>query len=116
MRWTTAISTAILLAGSGGYAVALWMALRLRRWLGRRGAGWPRILLNVLLCCLAGLGLLFAISLGRTLGVLPAGVRGVVNVGTALFLTGLPWGFAYALHQWRREAERRAVASRGGID
>lgn len=98
----------ILLAGTSGYGVALWMAARLRLWLGKRGAGWPRILLNVLLCCLTGLGLIFGISLTRTLGILPAGVRGAINLGTALFLTGLPWAFAFALHRWRKEAERRA--------
>ena len=104
-----AAALVILSAGAVGYLVAFAMVVRLRVWLGRRGAGWPRILLNSLVFLLLLLLLLFLISLANNLGLtrqLPYNERIVISFGAATALTVAPWGLVFALWLWRRKAER----------
>ena len=97
----------ILGAGALGYLVAFTMVARLRLWLGRRGQGWPAILLNTLVFLLLLLALLFLVSFSNNFGLLhrlPYGERVAISFGTAGALTLAPWGLVFALWLWRRRA------------
>jgi hypothetical protein len=101
---TTAL--AILSLGALGYCVAFVLVARLRWWLGRRGRGWPRILLNSLVFLLLLLALLFLISLANNLGLtrhLPYDERLAISFGAAIALTVAPWGLVLALWLWWRK-------------
>jgi hypothetical protein len=104
-----AAAIVILSAGAVGYLVAFGMVVRLRLWLGRRGAGWPKILLNSLVFLLLLLALLFVVSLANNLRLtrhLPYAERLLISFGAAIALTLAPWVLVFALWLWRRQAER----------
>lgn len=101
------VEYALLAAGVVGYAVAFFMVATLRRWLGGRYGGWPRILTNALVALLALLALLFAVSLATRLGLLGRGLRFVLSYATVVALVAAPWCLAAALHVWRRRAMRQ---------
>lgn len=106
MTWQYVAALTILLTGALGHLVALAMVVRLRWWLGRRGAGWPKILLRTLIVGELGYALLYLISLSNTLNLLSKLTRGLANLAVAIALAVAPWGLAWALHAWRRQAER----------
>lgn len=103
----TQVSARIILGiGAVGYPVAFALVACLRWWLGRRGQGWPRILLNTLVCLLLLLALLYGISLASSFGLvrqLPFAGRVALSYGTAGALSLAPWGLALALWWWWRQ-------------
>ena len=83
----------------------------MRRWLGNKGTGWPRLLLNALVALLAVLAVLFGLSFGGTFGwfsALPLVAQLALSIGTVGAMALAPWGIIAALHRWRRAAEREA--------
>lgn len=97
-----------VVAGGPGYLVAAVMVLAMRFWLGSKGRGWPRILVNSLLLFLVLLSLVYALTFLNAL--LPASrerrewSRVILAVGLSLapyfvvFTLG-PWWLGTTRHQ-----------------
>jgi hypothetical protein len=110
-------AVAILIVGMLGYAVSIGLLWRFRAWMGGRGQGWPRILLDTLLALVVLLALLYLISLIATLGVLNRTARISLNFVMGLSLAIAPWTLAVALLRWWPAGARpRWLRWRGGDD
>lgn len=117
MRWLEVAGLAVLAVGLVGYAAALVLVWRFRRWMGRRGEGWPRILLNALLALLTLLAALYLGSLAMTLGLVPwRGARLALAFLPAIGLSAAPWAVVVAFWRWWRPPARRLLARWRGDD
>ena len=91
----------ILFAGATGYIVAIVLLLAFRRWMGHRGEGWPRILLNALLALVIFLGFLYFDNLLRQLDLNEnRTVRLSLSFFEAAVLMVIPWALAVAVWRW----------------
>lgn len=91
----------LLAVGLVGYVLSLILVWAFRFWMRGRGAGWPRILFNVLMVLLHVLAILFFSSLLGNLGVRLGRTLGLaVNFGVAGLLAAAPWYFVAALWRW----------------
>lgn len=90
----------VVVLGGPGYVVATMMVFGLRLWLGAKGQGWPRILVNSLLGLLAALACVYGIVFFNAL--LPPSdtratwTRGILAVG----LSVLPYCIIFPLGSW----------------
>lgn len=98
-----------VIAGGPGYIVAAVLVLTLRLWLGNRGAGWPRIVINCLLLFLVALSLVYATVLFNAL--LPPGElrTNITRSGLAILLGALPYSVVFSLGPWLLWRKRPGV-------
>ena len=90
----------ILGAGVLGYAVSLSLLVRFRAWMGRRGEGWPRLLLTAMLLREVLLAGLYLLSLFNALGFTPRPIRLVAGFAAGIALAVAPWALTAALWRW----------------
>lgn len=95
-----ALIVATVLAGGPGYVVATILVLTLRIWLGIRGKGWPKIIVNCLLLFLTALTLLYGVVCFNALSP-PSALRlNVTRAGLAVILAALPYSVIFSLGPW----------------
>lgn len=102
MRGLQIAGLVILVVGTVGYALAFLILWRFRRWMGARGAGWPRLLLSTLLALMGLLGGLYAASLLMSLGLVPRPARLAVSFANGIALAVVPWVVVGGLAKWWR--------------
>jgi len=100
MAWMEVAALIILGVGILGYALSLTFLLRFRRWMGQRGAGWPRLLLSTMLVRETLLALLYLSSLASTLGLVDQRLGLVLGFLAGIILSVAPWVLVLALYRW----------------
>lgn len=89
-----------VVVGGPGYLIAAVMVLAMRLWLGTRGRGWPRILVNSLLLFLVLLSLVYALTFFNAL-LPPSQVRrDWSRITLAVGLSLAPYFVVFTLGPW----------------
>lgn len=94
------VAQVILWTGLVGYVVSLVLLWKFRTWMGRRGQGWPRILLSTLLWLMALLTALYLNSILALFDLFPRPARLPLNFFMGIALAIAPWALVVALYKW----------------